>query len=288
MAKFTEMDKAVAGRLRAAVRDIESLLKSAGIPRDSSSSTLLEEILSSAQKKIEGIEQLEEQSTREERDRSLRDVEIAVAVRYEAELTAAENRQYQEFMAKENFTKADFGKLENFYHSAYDRLSEDGKSEMSHRVWEGVRRKEYEFSELPDIVKEKEAKRLRNELGKEQVAPDLLNIPAGDRRDFMKAWDEGNKPRSYEVLDRPSFAANVSLSAKSVEAETVKVHEDEATRVGSSEQKNGSRPATKGNAAGIAEISLADLTLVDDGGKDATKPTVGTDQHSSSKGKNPK
>lgn len=39
----------------------------------------------------------------------------------------------------------------------YHKLTDGGKAEMSTRVWNGVRRKKYEFIELPDIVKEKDS-----------------------------------------------------------------------------------------------------------------------------------
>jgi hypothetical protein len=57
----------------------------------------------------------------------------------EAKLTPAERKTFLTLLAKKRFTKADFPVLEEFYKGPYDRLSDDGKDELSKRTWNGSR-----------------------------------------------------------------------------------------------------------------------------------------------------
>ena len=160
----------------------------------------------------------------EEKQRMTDQQNMAVLVERETALNEQEREQYGSFLAQEYFTKADFGSLEQFYGNTWDRLTEGGKSQMSHRVWEGVRREEYRFTELPETIKEKEAERLRDAFRAENlIQEDLTKIPEKDRSDFVSAWDGGRKHESYKVLERPSFAKSVSTSAAVVTASVVTV-----------------------------------------------------------------
>lgn len=215
MARYTGMERAEAGRLQEAVKQLETALAFNAATSGSTSTMLLVQWLDSAKKRIAELEDLEETAIADERKKSVEDLAIAFKVQREAALSAAEREQYQEFLGREFFTKEDFGKLEKFYEGAWDRLSEEGKAEMSHRVWEGVRRKKYEFSELPDIVKEKEAERLHGMFQKSEKMPEnLKRIPESDRKDFMREWESGNRSEAYKVLDRSAFADNIALNAQ--------------------------------------------------------------------------
>ena len=81
---------------------------------------------------------------------------------------------------------------------------------MSCRVWGGIRRGEFEFQDMPEVIKEKEAASLREALGAGNR--DLEAIPETDRSDFINSWDAGRKKESYQLLDRPSFAKAVSVT----------------------------------------------------------------------------
>ena len=130
----------------------------------------------------------------------------------ESRLSVAEQRQYAEFLTKEYFTKSDFNQLEEFYSSAWERLSESGKAEMSERVWEGVRRGEYSFVELPDEVRKKEAELLYQKLVSGQELPaNLKAIPEAERREFMAAVESGNQSRIDDVMSSDVFAKNVAV-----------------------------------------------------------------------------
>lgn len=137
----------------------------------------------------------------------------------EAALSYGERETFSHFLEKEFFTRNDFGKLEQFYSKSWDRLSDEGKEEMSHRVWEGIRHDEYRFSDLPSTVKEKEAKLAYEKLSVPAVSTSrLAEIPETDRNDFVHAYQAGKREDAYHVLDRDSFRRNMALdSAKSNE-----------------------------------------------------------------------
>jgi hypothetical protein len=176
-------------------------------------------------------------------------------VAQETALNQRERQQYGAFIQKEFFTKNDFTALEDFYASAWDRLTDGGKAQMSHRVWEGVRRDEYQFSELPDELKEKEAQSVRDKLsGLKQMPPEMSNIPATDRNDFTRAWDSGSKNEAYTVLDRPSFAENVALRQK-VQGAAVTDHGNE---VGNNTSDLATRNDSDPIRAPLAELKKSD------------------------------
>ena len=57
----------------------------------------------------------------------------------EMALTEAEQQEYAALLKHEHFSKAEFGKLEHFYSHGYDKLTEEGKNQMSLRIWDGTR-----------------------------------------------------------------------------------------------------------------------------------------------------
>lgn len=65
---------------------------------------------------------------------------IRVLVSHEQSLTKAEREQYQTLLMKERFLPSDNKTLETFYKGPYDKLTEQGKAEMSKRVWAGTRK----------------------------------------------------------------------------------------------------------------------------------------------------
>ena len=167
--------------------------------------------------RVEDLEQHGDFPNRSENEKkkAAREVVAGYIAVTESRLSAAEQEQYAQFLAKEYFTKSDFNQLEEFYGSAWERLSEGGKAEMSHRVWEGVRRGEYSFMELPETVRKKEAEYLYQKLasGKELPA-NLKAIPEADRREFMVAVESGDQSRVDDVMSQEVFAKNVAVSAE--------------------------------------------------------------------------
>ena len=193
-------------QLLATIANIE---RNMAVPASREVSASLLTYLNSLKVRLGALEE-RQKAFEEQKERTESLQRVAVMVERETALNAAEKEQYQGFLQKECFTKSDFSSLEQFYSNTWDRLTEGGKAEMSHRVWEGVRREEYRFTELPETVKENEAQRLRDAL--DAGNRDLEAIPETDRSDFINSWDAGRKKESYQVLDRPSFAKAVSVT----------------------------------------------------------------------------
>ncbi len=275
MRRLSGSEEAEYVNLLATVTKLEALL-SAGGELSPMVSASLSGYLATAKGRLQELEERDKELERQENQRQ--DLNNAAAkAQAEVALSARERAQYQSFLEQEYFTKADFSKLEKFYQSAWDKLSDDGKAEMSHRVWEGVRRKEYEFSELPDIVKQKEAERLYQALRSEEPThQSLQNIKQQDREEFIEAWESGKRGEAYQILDRPSFAENVALSASSVKSNSIKVKTQvDAAKI--IEQQTALTPVkeaktSEGNAAGQAELKLDDLQLLDSGDSKVAAP----------------
>jgi hypothetical protein len=128
----------------------------------------------------------------------------------EMALNDNEKQTYESFLREDFFTKKDFGRLDKFYSETWDRLTESGKTEMSHRIWEGVRRDEYKFNELPKSVREKEMKQAYKLLRDLSKGPEsALRIPEKDRSDFIHAYESGNQEEAGRILERESFKKNM-------------------------------------------------------------------------------
>jgi hypothetical protein len=159
---------------------------------------------------------------------------LLMAAEREKALTAQEKETFNGFLHKEFFTKNDFGALEKFYAKTWDRLSEHGKDEMSHRVWEGIRRDEYSFTELPKVVREKEMERAYGRLNQSAIgAGAAAEIPEKDRQDFIRAYEAGKKDEAAKALERESFKKVMfrggdSKSVRSIQA----TRESEGVTVG--------------------------------------------------------
>lgn len=139
-------------------------------------------------------------------------VAVVCLAQKESGLSAGEKEIYSGFLKEDFFTKKDFGRLEQFYARTWDRLSEGGKNEMSQRVWEGIRRDEYRFTELPKVVQEKEAERAFRQL----TDSSITTISAGrisqtDRNDFINAYAGGRRDEALHTLDRRSFRENMFI-----------------------------------------------------------------------------
>lgn len=210
---MSKIDEIESWKLHARISDLEHQLSSSGASAGSSTSMLVQ-ILNEAKKQLTGLQMKEQNHHDEERRKA--DAQLVAVVQLVAQETALnqrERQQYGAFIQKEFFTQNDFTALEDFYANAWDRLTDGGKAQMSHRVWEGVRRDEYEFSELPNVVREKEALSLYEALANEKNrTPELSRIPANDTHDFVTAWDNGRKDEAFKILERPSFAENVAVS----------------------------------------------------------------------------
>lgn len=214
------LDEVERWSLERSIAQIETVIAHGTASYGSSMTSMLVRFVENAKQRLGHLDQQDQFVAEEKRKQGAQELAIAHLVGQETALNHAEREQYGAFLAKEFFTKSDFGELAGFYTNTWDRLTEGGKAQMSHRVWEGVRRDEYRFSELPDPVKEKEAQSLREmfSMSKRSLS-ELDNIPERDRDDFINAWDSGEKRGAYEVLDRPVFAQNVAKTSERVQSE---------------------------------------------------------------------
>lgn len=159
--------------------------------------------IAALEKKIKDF-QLQRESREQER------ATMAVLAQNEANLSTSEKETFSGFLGKDFFTKNDFSSLDKFYTNTWDRLSQTGKDEMSHRVWEGVRRDEYKFSELPNSVREKESKQVYNLIrDSAEKSGDLSRIPEKDRGEFVRAFEARKREEAVRILDRESFRENM-------------------------------------------------------------------------------
>ncbi len=188
---------------------------------------------------------------------------IAAQAQKEVRLSESEKRTYSGFLAKEFFTKQDFKSLDQFYSKSWDRLSEDGKEEMSHRFWEGIRHNEYRFTDAPAIVQEKESRMVFRDLTGPSNAQTrtLEQIPEADRADFIRAYQNGDRNEVGRVLSRDSFRQNMAVeSSTGMRHKTAdlddKVADDKAVVAESGDNKT---PLAKNNALLASPGSMADL-----------------------------
>ena len=211
---MNELDKTEYAKLESQVAEVERIIEAGA---GAGASNLLGEFLRNAKARMNEIRPEGSLSERQRKDDGRIDqLAVAAMVERETRLSAAEKEQYGGFLKLDYFTKANFGELEEFYSGAWDRLSEEGKEQMSHRVWEGVRQGEYSFADLPENVRKKEADRLYEQIADaSRVHGALANIPEQDRADFIRAHESGDSKAEAEILSRESFSMNVStISSK--------------------------------------------------------------------------
>lgn len=207
----------------------------------------------------------------DEREAQLREqATVAIKVQREAALSAGEHAEYSGFLKEDFFTKRDFGSLEHFYAGSWDRLSEDGKEEMSHRVWEGIRHDEYRFTDLPKNVQEKEEDFIYSKFSNPAKTHDSMEqIPTLDRADFMRAYNAGDREGASKVLNRESFSRNVALKIASIENhrsqsvgnpanDDLLLANDKAVKSGTAPVKDAAE-----DRPGFADVQLNGLVLID-------------------------
>jgi len=275
--KFDEMER---DRLQAVVSALETALAVSS----PASRSVVERGLQGARSQVEFLnKKLKDAQVERENHAREQAALVATLAERETRLNSEEKRNYSGFLEKSFFTKSDFGSLEQFYAKTWDRLSERGKDEISHRVWEGVRRGEYKFTELPKVVQQKEMERAYSRLRSSAIgSADETRIPAKDREDFIRAYEEGKREEAAKILERESFKQNMFRGAESkgVKQASVEIGRDEQGKTAGLAIAT-PRPAVavqqqaKAERDSIGDIS--DLNL--DGVKlaDATQPISSSD-----------
>jgi hypothetical protein len=227
----------------------------------------LENFLHNAKGRLGALEKKIHEAELQKEKEARSDVALAALAEKETALNAKEKEQYSGFLKEDFFTKKDFGRLEEFYAKSWDRLSEHGKEEMSHRIWEGVRRDQYKFTDLPKVVQEKETDRAYAVLKKREIGTSRLSaIPESDRHDFINAYENGDKDQAAEILNRKSFRENMSISAPSKERADKTVTNGQAIdraaiEKGASVEKQRTDSPSQSGAKGDLDLSSANLRL---------------------------
>lgn len=259
---MSQSDEVEYSRLAAQVFEIEKLVNS-GQPGDVG--FLLKSFLHNAKSRMEEIRYEEIRTEDEKKDQKSKEAaNVVLLAEMEHRLSTEEKQQYSGFLKLDYFTKANFDELENFYADggAWDKLSESGKAQMSHRVWEGIRRDEYDFDELPEAIRKKESERLYQQLtGKNQADPNLESLSQQDRAEFIRAHESGDDKSEAKILGRKSFSMNVSttssteVSLREASVSSKKEVEVQKVSVGEQREKNGQVEESAFSGFTLAEAS---------------------------------
>jgi len=262
--RVSESDRMEQAGLERAVADIERVV----LASPPGTRPLFNGFLLNAKARLGVLEKKIHDAEREQQNHATNELAVVELAQKETRLSAQERQTYSGFLKEDFFTKKDFAKLDDFYAHSWDRLSEHGKDEMSHRIWEGVRKGEYKFSELPKSVREKETKRAYEVLKERETGTGKgMNIPEQDRADFIRAYEGGKRDEAAKVLERDSFKKSMfpSESTRVIKSKNVDAARDTEGRVVGREIAAGAaladppRQAAKG--ATKADQNIADLNL---------------------------
>jgi len=275
--RISEADRLEQASLERSVSDVERLMLSSS----PGAHPILSAFLLNAKARLGALEKKIHDEEHEKEEQARHDIALVVLAEREAALSEKERDQYSGFLKEDFFTKKDFARLDDFYAHGWDRLSQRGRDEMSHRIWEGVRRDEYKFADLPKSVREKETNQayqiLRDSPNRSDSA---AQIPEKDKDDFLRAYASGSRDDAAKILDRPSFKENMFpagdakevrhtavTQGKDVDSETV------ATGVKAVDPKRGKdQSKAADDSMGNLDLSAIDLS----GMKPAENSTQGS------------
>ena len=227
------LDESETLKLEKAINQAEKLIGEGRLSGKSASSLLLNEI-AKAEKRLETLQPEGWLTDRKEEKKAAalaQELAVAAKVARESALNHEEKIQYAEFLKVEYFKKSDFDELAAFYSHSWDKLSEEGKDEMSDRVWGGVKRGEYRFDELPAEVAEEEAERLFNKLSEEHDRRvERIGLSESTCVEFAEAWSRGERDRGIRILSDAGWESRhegltVSGGEAGVQSERVETKE---------------------------------------------------------------
>lgn len=213
------LDEVEQAKLEELVEGLHRLIGAVGVG-SSSTSMLVGAALGDAERRLGYLESHSSGSISKEHEdqKKAQGFVVGYLVQREVNLTSTERAQFGSFLERPFFTKNDFGRLNEFYGSAYDRLSERGRPELSFRIWEGIRQDEYQFTDLPENVREEEMNRLVAALSDPEKMPESLKrIPGEKRETFIGAMKSGRKDEAAEIINDESFSPYVSTAKELAE-----------------------------------------------------------------------
>ena len=256
-------DESERDSLQKTISDVETALAGS----TAGARAVLEIFLLNARGRVAALDKKIKDSQVEKEKHAKEVVEAVSLAQKESALSSQEKETFSGFLKEEFFTKKNFARLDQFYAHTWDRLSEGGKDEMSHRVWEGIRRDEYTFTDLPKIVQEKEAGRAYSILkGRETEIGKPSGIPLADREDFIDAYERGTRDDASKILERQSFRENMAVGNTGRFEHSSAGQSKEAERkaiAGKADQPQTARNEHKSSApaGAMADIDLASIKL---------------------------
>jgi hypothetical protein len=259
--RFDEMER---DNLQGAISGVEAAL-AASTP---GTREPLENFLRNAKSRVSVLEKKIKDAEVDRENHARDQMALADLATRETALNAKEKEAYSGFLKEEFFTKRDFAKLSEFYSHTWDRLSEGGKDQMSQRVWEGIRRDEYSFGDLPASVREKEAKHAYMRLHGSSISiGGAAEIPEQDRNEFLRTYESGKERDAEKILERQSFKKNMFRGAESKPVRHSAVgHMTDAdtgallSKIETETAKEGDKPA-KAPAGSMAEVDFSSISL---------------------------
>ena len=198
--KVSEADRLEQANLERVVADVERTL----LASPPGTRPFFNGFLMNAKARLGVLDKKIHDEEREKEQQKSNEVAIVQLAEKESALNSKEKEEYSGFLKEDFFTKKDFSRLAHFYAHSWDRLSEGGKDEMSRRIWEGVRRDEYKFTDLPKDVQEKEERQAYKLLhDSPNLSATAARIPDKDRTDFLRAYEKRATGRSSESFGSP-------------------------------------------------------------------------------------
>ena len=162
----------------------------------SDSSFLLTSFIHNAKSRMEEIRYDEVRTEDEKKDQKVKETASVVQLaEMEHRLNAEEKQQYSEFLKLDYFRRKDLDELAAFYKDGggYDKLSEEGKLQMSERIEEGIRRGEFVRDDLPERVNRKNDEiRGAYEESRQELAPVKSY---SNEYDYLKETKPGEKEK---------------------------------------------------------------------------------------------
>jgi len=280
--KVSEADRMEQASLERVVSDLERDMRSS----PPGTRPFFNGVISNLRARLGVLDKKIHDAEREKEQEKSNEVAVIQLAEKEAALNAKEKGEYSGFLKEDYFTKKDFAHLDEFYAHTWDRLSEGGKDQMSKRIWEGVRRNEYKFSNLPKDVQEKEEDRVYKLL-KEAPArrTNALQVPEADRSDFIRSYEKGDRTNAAHILDREAFKQNMFRNAESPAIDHVSVtvgKTAESSKVVAQVKSRGEPPAKGATKAPAGSLGSADFSALDLGG---INPPDVTAQNAAAQGK---
>jgi len=236
---MTTLDEAEHQRLQNAISDAERIL--GGNPENSMSTIAVG--MQPMKQRIDALEKdgvLGADHQERKKSDSATAVAIAALVAQESRLSHSERQTYSDFLRQDYFTRDDFKKLDAFYadSGAWDRLTDEGKKQMSERIWTGVEQGSHSFAELPNNIRKKETDQLADYIKNPEKAPDAVQRMSPEaKQEFIRTYDSGDQGAAQEVLNSEALFGS---SQEKTQATSVRRSEaaarDEKTDEGKKEE----------------------------------------------------